>query len=853
MFLSLLLAVSTLGGIATLTYVNNDKAEKVSAVGGYTNGDGATYYNGISDSLTGDSLLSSLRSLNGSKRQATIGYNSLPNYFAQTDPGSSTGLVTSFYSGKSGSYSGNMNREHVWPDSRGGNKVEADIHMPRPTFTNENGSRGNSFYVEGMKHSSNGWDPAMESFGVESYRGDSARIIFYCVVASNQLSLVDTTNDNQNNNTMGKLSDLLKWNINYPVQNREKVRNEAAEKLQGNRNPFIDHPEYACKIWGNYNNATKSICSNAVYPDQGHVASIRIYDGYNDPTTDSYSHSVEVDESFIVLPYVDGAKNQSVSWDVDDYTVLSTNYYTGNGLTVTARKEGTATITMTYNYDDNGKSKSAVAELTITVREKGSEVPASFDNAVLVDSVSKVKNDDKVVLTTSFTTEHAKGVAGASTKDATVDEDRNQWKQFVVKNVSPSGFNLYDAAAEQYIASPGGNEFKYSTTAGLCTVNEDGVLVCNDRFLCMNGSNYRFYGSIGSYKPFYVYKISSSSSSETKTLASIEVSYSGGSVAVNEEIDTSKITVTAHYSDSTSGTVTGWNLSETSWTTAGSKTVTVSYTLNGITKTTTFNITVVGGSTPVSNDGAKITFTENVTDFNIYVDSVNSNEKITGLFAKNDGSNAPKYYDSGSSIRMYPNNSLKVSCNKTNMTSIKFTFASGENNNEITPSVGTLSSNVWTGSSQEVTFTVGGSSGHRRISAIEVFYYDSNSFATEFLANITCTGQGGTTFSNSTWNTMSSKYDGLFSADKNLLKTALADVNGNNVSKAMARYDYIVSKYEGAFANFIGRNISPIQSNFVIDNQQSYSLIVILIISSSLVTTFVGLWFLQKNKKKEDK
>src|SRR5574344_2033899 len=98
---------------------------------------------------------------------------------------------------------------HSWPNSHGGNLIENDIHMTRPTIASENGSRGNSFYVEGKKDSSRGWDPAMESFGKENYRGDSARIIFYGAIASSSLSIVEmdyhyTTNKNRDN-MMGKL------------------------------------------------------------------------------------------------------------------------------------------------------------------------------------------------------------------------------------------------------------------------------------------------------------------------------------------------------------------------------------------------------------------------------------------------------------------------------------------------------------------------------------------------------------------------------------------------------------------------------------------------------------------------
>lgn len=220
------------------------------------------YYEGINpDSST---LLKDLNSLNGRKRKTTVGYKAMLNNpskgFYITDPGTGSNTITTFYSGRNNNGTSGLNREHVWPDSRGGNQVENDIHMPRPTLTSENGSRGNSFYVEGKCKSSGGWDPAMEDFGLESYRGDSARIIFYCAIASTTLKLVDKEDDSTGNKTMGKLSDLLRWNLKYPVLEREMVRNDGAESLQGNRNPFIDHPEYACKIWGATNSTTRQIC-----------------------------------------------------------------------------------------------------------------------------------------------------------------------------------------------------------------------------------------------------------------------------------------------------------------------------------------------------------------------------------------------------------------------------------------------------------------------------------------------------------------------------------------------------------------------------------------------------------------
>ena len=43
---------------------------------------------------------------------------------------------------------------------------------------------------------------------------------------------------------------LLEWNKLDPVDALEKQRNRVCEDIQKNRNPFIDYPELADRIWG---------------------------------------------------------------------------------------------------------------------------------------------------------------------------------------------------------------------------------------------------------------------------------------------------------------------------------------------------------------------------------------------------------------------------------------------------------------------------------------------------------------------------------------------------------------------------------------------------------------------------
>ena len=91
---------------------------------------------------------------------------------------------------------------------------------------------------------------------------------------------------------------------------------------------------------------------------------------------------------------------------------------------------------------------------------------------------------------------------------------------------------------------------------------------------------------------------------------------------------------------------------------------------------------------------------------------------ITVTFNKASGGTAPAYYTSGTSIRAYAKNTFTISTSGSNITSMLFTFGSGEGSNDITASTGTYSDGMWVGSASSVTFTVGGESGHRRIASI---------------------------------------------------------------------------------------------------------------------------------------
>ncbi|MCG8476273.1 MAG: endonuclease [Cytophagales bacterium] len=160
---------------------------------------------------------------------------------------------------RSGSANGDSkwNREHVWAKSHGdfgtSNGPGTDGHHLRAADVSENGRRSNYDFageVGASKGLKNGYYTPPKSS-----RGDVARMILYMELrwnASHNLKVDDKVEPkNTDRARHGKLSDLLKWHNEDPVDPYEIRRNNVIFKYQGNRNPLVDHPELVEYIFGN--------------------------------------------------------------------------------------------------------------------------------------------------------------------------------------------------------------------------------------------------------------------------------------------------------------------------------------------------------------------------------------------------------------------------------------------------------------------------------------------------------------------------------------------------------------------------------------------------------------------------
>jgi len=157
---------------------------------------------------------------------------------------------------------GNWNREHLWPRNFGiGNDGpdNSDLFNLRPSDVQVNSERGSLFFdnsdpekslplqfpAPGCSKDHDSWEPRDEE------KGDIARSCFYMATRYNgndpgtsNLRLSD--HPDAATSRFGKLRTLIQWHHLDPVDRAEQKRNHRVfTHWQGNRNPFIDHPEFA--------------------------------------------------------------------------------------------------------------------------------------------------------------------------------------------------------------------------------------------------------------------------------------------------------------------------------------------------------------------------------------------------------------------------------------------------------------------------------------------------------------------------------------------------------------------------------------------------------------------------------
>ena len=253
-----------------------------------------TYYNNLdktgTDGLQGTfrKALSSLIFPSGWYIYGSSGSDHLSTQlqYADEDPSNSENMIY-FYTRDSvkKNAASSWNREHVWPqslsngnwdDSTGTEKAGTDLLHIRPTYNKTNEVRGNCVYAD-LNHNGElkynnivyGYKSGNNFEPLDSIKGDIARIIMYVWTAyydhyKDSRLLVTKTIESYNT--------LLKWHTEDKPDELEGNRNNYVEtSKQKNRNPFVDHPEYAWKIFGDNASADVKAQCKEVYPDNNEL------------------------------------------------------------------------------------------------------------------------------------------------------------------------------------------------------------------------------------------------------------------------------------------------------------------------------------------------------------------------------------------------------------------------------------------------------------------------------------------------------------------------------------------------------------------------------------------------------
>ncbi|MCK4642381.1 endonuclease [bacterium] len=188
-------------------------------------------------------------------------------------PGGTPAYTYTHGSNQCGSYNSEAdcyNREHSIPSSWFGSSspMYTDLFMVYPTDGYVNGRRSNYPFGETSSPtwtSTNGSKVGSCSYAgysgpifepIDEYKGDFARTYFYTVTRyEDRITSWDTTDTSFNGTSYPGFQAwaydmFLEWHNADPVSQKEINRNDAVYAIQGNRNPYIDHPEWVCDVWG---------------------------------------------------------------------------------------------------------------------------------------------------------------------------------------------------------------------------------------------------------------------------------------------------------------------------------------------------------------------------------------------------------------------------------------------------------------------------------------------------------------------------------------------------------------------------------------------------------------------------
>ncbi len=283
-----------------------------------------------------------------------------------------------------GGGAGEWNREHTYARSLGlpnlgTTGAGADAHNLRPADIQMNSSRSNRKFAAGNGNAKitpqGNWYPGDE------WKGDVARMMLFMYIRYGERCLPKNVGvGNAVTSDPNMVDVFLKWNAEDPVNAFEDNRNSVIAGIQGNRNPFVDNPAFATKIWG------------------GVQAEDRFGTGNDDPTDPDNDGASEL----FISEYVEGSSfNKAL--EIANFTGNNVNL---SGYNLRRQGNGSGNWEAAYNLSgtlNNGRTfVVSHSSASTTIKNKADRTTSSspltfngndaiglFKNNVLIDIIGR--------------------------------------------------------------------------------------------------------------------------------------------------------------------------------------------------------------------------------------------------------------------------------------------------------------------------------------------------------------------------------------------------------------------------------------------------------------------------------
>ena len=559
--------------------------------------------------------------------------------YADEDPTNSDNMVY-FYTRDSvtKNAASTWNREHVWCQSLSNNnwgesEGGTDILHLRPTYNSVNSSRSNDPYADlnkaypkyfdtdTLKVTNNsskmlfGYSDGTRFEPLDAVKGDVARIIMYTWTTYTGWVGNKTYNPLNILSVIESYDTLLRWHTLDKPDVLEGNRNNYCEtSLQANRNPFVDHPELAWKIFGDEASAAVKNACMAAYPANGGEQI--------DPTgvtLNNTTANLQVGgTSQLVATIQPNGASGSVTWTSNNTSVATVS---NTGL-VTAKAVGNAVITARVSESISATCTVTVVAAPEPTHIKVAEYDFSSDNtsstAEYTSTANLLTRFNSCDVSGAGLSDIVTGISAASKVYAGVSSYYHLGLKIGTSSVNGSFTVTLNREVNRVIVKTAGWGTTDTLTVGNASAQTPGV--------AYNGNN--------SIKTL-TYDITSASS--------VAFTYAKRgfiqSIAFYGEPDNSP---TPYISTASSIKTIGGNVSI------------------GAEQNATDSITF--STAGYSNEQA-------VT--NVEIGGVNL------VCAQASGSNPPKYYNTGTAARIYKGNTLTFT-SSSNITRIEFTYSGGK-------------------------------------------------------------------------------------------------------------------------------------------------------------------------------